>query len=405
MTAGRPGILHGQRSYLLQDEDGQVIEPHSISAGLDYPGIGPELSWLKDIGRIEVEAITDDEALAAFSLCSRLEGILPALEPSHAIGPGASSWRRRSAGPDHRHESLRARRQGRVHDRQGHGGRAVSGRIDARFARAARRGPGRAGHLPHRRRSRPRDLGRRCSAGLPAAGADLIEIGMPFTDPDGRRARRSRRPACGRWRPGRAWPRRSSWCAASAPATPTTPIVLMGYYNPIYSYGNERFLRRRQGRRGRRADRGRPAARGGRRAVPAGARGRASTSSAWRRPPPTTGACRRCSRTSRASSTTSRSPASPARRRPWPTGSAPEVARIKRHTAPAGRGGLRHPRAGAGGRDRPHRRCRRGRLGAGRPAWPRHLDADGRAAPGAGRRRCTPRCGRWPTAVAGAPRA
>ena len=86
MTAGRPGILHGQRSYLLQDEDGQVIEPHSISAGLDYPGIGPELSWLKDIDRIEVEAITDDEALAAFSLCSRLEGILPALEPSHAIG-------------------------------------------------------------------------------------------------------------------------------------------------------------------------------------------------------------------------------------------------------------------------------------------------------------------------------
>ena len=86
MTAGRPGILHGQRSYLLQDEEGQVIEPHSISAGLDYPGIGPELSWLKDIGRIEVEAITDEEALAAFTLCSRLEGILPALEPSHAIG-------------------------------------------------------------------------------------------------------------------------------------------------------------------------------------------------------------------------------------------------------------------------------------------------------------------------------
>lgn len=86
MTAGTPGILHGQRSYLLQDDDGQVIEPHSISAGLDYPGIGPELSWLKDIGRIEVEAITDNEALAAFSLCARLEGILPALEPSHALG-------------------------------------------------------------------------------------------------------------------------------------------------------------------------------------------------------------------------------------------------------------------------------------------------------------------------------
>jgi tryptophan synthase beta chain len=86
MLAGKPGVLHGQRSYLLQDEDGQVIEPHSISAGLDYPGIGPELSWLKDQGRIEVAAITDDEALQAFSLCARLEGILPALEPSHALG-------------------------------------------------------------------------------------------------------------------------------------------------------------------------------------------------------------------------------------------------------------------------------------------------------------------------------
>ncbi len=85
MAAGRPGVLHGSRSYLLQDEDGQVIEPHSISAGLDYPGIGPEHSWLKDMGRIEVAAVTDREALDAFQLCSALEGILPALEPAHAL--------------------------------------------------------------------------------------------------------------------------------------------------------------------------------------------------------------------------------------------------------------------------------------------------------------------------------
>jgi tryptophan synthase beta chain len=85
MTAGRPGVLHGSRSYLLQDEDGQVVEPHSISAGLDYPGIGPEHSWLKDLGRIEVATATDDEALAAFGLCAKLEGIIPALEPSHAL--------------------------------------------------------------------------------------------------------------------------------------------------------------------------------------------------------------------------------------------------------------------------------------------------------------------------------
>ncbi len=85
MTAGRPGVLHGSRSYLMQDDDGQIVEPHSISAGLDYPGIGPEHSWLKDMGRIEVTAATDQEALDAFALCSRLEGILPALEPAHAL--------------------------------------------------------------------------------------------------------------------------------------------------------------------------------------------------------------------------------------------------------------------------------------------------------------------------------
>jgi tryptophan synthase beta chain len=85
MTAGRPGILHGSRSYLLQDADGQVIEPHSISAGLDYPGVGPEHSWLKDQGRVSYVPIRDDEALAAFRLCSELEGILPALEPAHAL--------------------------------------------------------------------------------------------------------------------------------------------------------------------------------------------------------------------------------------------------------------------------------------------------------------------------------
>ena len=85
MTAGSPGVLHGARSYLLQDDDGQVVEPHSISAGLDYPGIGPEHSWLKDVGRITVASATDADALDAFRACARLEGILPALEPAHAL--------------------------------------------------------------------------------------------------------------------------------------------------------------------------------------------------------------------------------------------------------------------------------------------------------------------------------
>ncbi len=82
---GKPGILHGSRTYLLQDDDGQITEAHSISAGLDYPGVGPEHSWLHDSGRVEYVSVTDDEALAAFQLCSKLEGIIPALECSHAI--------------------------------------------------------------------------------------------------------------------------------------------------------------------------------------------------------------------------------------------------------------------------------------------------------------------------------
>ncbi|PKN82880.1 MAG: tryptophan synthase subunit beta [Chloroflexi bacterium HGW-Chloroflexi-9] len=85
LSAGRPGILHGARSYLLQDAWGQIIEAHSISAGLDYPGVGPEHSWLKVSERAEYRAVTDDEALAAFQTLSRLEGIIPALESSHAI--------------------------------------------------------------------------------------------------------------------------------------------------------------------------------------------------------------------------------------------------------------------------------------------------------------------------------
>ena len=85
LTAGRVGVLHGSMSYLLQDEDGQVHEAHSISAGLDYPGVGPEHSWLKDIGRADYVSVTDDQALEGFQLLCRTEGIIPALEPSHAL--------------------------------------------------------------------------------------------------------------------------------------------------------------------------------------------------------------------------------------------------------------------------------------------------------------------------------
>ncbi len=85
LAGGSPGILHGNKTYLLQDEDGQIDEAHSISAGLDYPGIGPEHAWLRDIGRVRYDSVTDTEALSAFQLLCRTEGIIPALEPSHAI--------------------------------------------------------------------------------------------------------------------------------------------------------------------------------------------------------------------------------------------------------------------------------------------------------------------------------
>lgn len=85
LCAGRPGVLHGNRTYLMEDDDGQIIETHSVSAGLDYPGVGPEHAWLKDIGRAQYVAVTDDEALQAFHDLTRIEGIIPALESSHAL--------------------------------------------------------------------------------------------------------------------------------------------------------------------------------------------------------------------------------------------------------------------------------------------------------------------------------
>jgi tryptophan synthase beta chain len=85
LTGGHPGVLHGNRTYLLQDPDGQIIDAHSISAGLDYPGIGPEHAWLFDQKRVDYVSVTDEEALEAFKLCCETEGIIPALEPAHAL--------------------------------------------------------------------------------------------------------------------------------------------------------------------------------------------------------------------------------------------------------------------------------------------------------------------------------
>jgi tryptophan synthase beta chain len=98
LNGGEPGVLHGNRTYLLQDEDGQIRDAHSISAGLDYPGIGPEHAWLHEIGRVQYVSATDEEALEAFQLLSRLEGIIPALESAHAVAHGLKLAREMKAG-------------------------------------------------------------------------------------------------------------------------------------------------------------------------------------------------------------------------------------------------------------------------------------------------------------------
>ena len=115
IAGGRPGVLHGNRTYLLQDADGQITEAHSISAGLDYPGIGPEHAWLHDMGRVTYLSATDDEALAAFQLCCRLEGIIPALEPAHALAQVVGTRAQKAEGPPDGDEHVRPRRQGYLH--------------------------------------------------------------------------------------------------------------------------------------------------------------------------------------------------------------------------------------------------------------------------------------------------
>ena len=97
LTAGSPGVLHGNRTYLMQDEHGQILDTHSISAGLDYPGVGPEHAWLKDIGRVNYVVADDREALDAFHTLTRVEGIMPALESAHAIAVACQIARGKSA--------------------------------------------------------------------------------------------------------------------------------------------------------------------------------------------------------------------------------------------------------------------------------------------------------------------
>ena len=192
IAGGRPGVLHGNRTYLLMDEDGQIQDAHSISAGLDYPGIGPEHSWLHETGRVTYLSATDEEALAAFQLLSRLEGIIPALEPAHAIAKVMELAPKRPQGSPDGGQPLRPRRQGHSAGRgNSEGQEEVTTRIDARFAELAKQGRSAfvtflmAGDPDPRRRS---TSSRRCRRPAPTSSRSACRL--PIRWPTGRRSRR-----------------------------------------------------------------------------------------------------------------------------------------------------------------------------------------------------------------------
>ena len=241
IAGGRPGVLHGNRTYLLMDDDGQIQDAHSISAGLDYPGIGPEHSWLHETGRVTYLSATDDEALAAFQLLSRLEGIIPALEPAHAIAKVMELAPKRPK--DH---LMVVNLSGRGDKDIPAGGRYPAGeavmttRIDARFAELKKQG--RSAFITFLMAGDP-DLETSLAIvkALPKAGADIIEIGMPFTDPmaDGPAIQASGLRAL---KAGMTLKKTLAMVRAFRAGDAATPMVLMGYYNPIYIYGVDRFL-------------------------------------------------------------------------------------------------------------------------------------------------------------------
>ena len=180
-------MLHGTRTYLLQDDDGQTLDSHSISAGLDYPGVGPEHAWLNDTGRAEYRPVTDAEAMDAFALLCRTEGIIPAIESAHALAGALKLGR--ELGPDAPDpgQPVRPRRQGRGHRRRvvrtsRRGVSTHDARERAAFAKAAAESRAAldrlpAGRVPRRTRAiRPPSRWRE-------AGADVVEVGLPYSDP------------------------------------------------------------------------------------------------------------------------------------------------------------------------------------------------------------------------------
>ena len=249
LTAGRVGVLHGSKSYVLCDDEGQIQEAHSISAGLDYPGVGPEHSWLKDTGRAKYVSATDDEALAAAALVTKTEGIIPALETSHAfaklgaIGRDLAAKRGRpvtlvvasSGRGDKDLETLLAHFGTPTTRRQ----RRSPMRIEETFAQlAAAKKKALVAYLcvgdPSVEESV--DLAVACVE----AGADVLELGVPFSDPtaDGPAIARASQRAIAHGGGLSATLR----AAKAVRARTTAPIVLFGYYNPLFVRGDARAV-------------------------------------------------------------------------------------------------------------------------------------------------------------------
>ena len=262
---GRGGVLHGAYSAIMQDEDGQILEAHSISAGLDYPGTGPEHAHLRDSGRARYVAVTDEEALATLRRVVRARGHHPGARVLARGHVGAAG--RRRAGHARPRLPLRARRQGPRGGAPQARARGMSRGRDRRRAstgspRRSRRRPERAALMPYLMGGFP-DLDASVAIGEACAdaGADLVELGVPFSDPladgpvihaAGTRALRSGATLQG-------------VIGAAARIAERLPVVLMCYANLIYARGAERFAAELAGARRERADRARPAARGGRR--------------------------------------------------------------------------------------------------------------------------------------------
>jgi tryptophan synthase alpha chain len=246
LSFGRPGVLHGTYSLLLSDDDGQVYETDSVSAGLDYPGVGPEHAFLHTIGRVRYEYASDTEALAALDECCELEGILPALETAHAFA-GAKRWARAnpasaSCSASRAAATRTCRRWRSFPSRSARDEcRQEPARADQRRdPRRAASGPHRAGRFHHRRLPGqgplPRDAGGGGGSGRRGRG------GVPFSDPmaDGLTIQRASRAAI-------AQGVTLSWILdeiAAMEPPPAAPVVLMSYLNPLLAMGYERLAAR-----------------------------------------------------------------------------------------------------------------------------------------------------------------